>query len=214
GEVRKSEHQRKFDKSRIYQELVSAASKLNAPAVVVEDALNICSKLIDSDFVIGRRCCTTVLASFYASCRMNEFPIALKDLARVDQTKKVDWRNIAHCYRMIVEEMQFKIPVADPSRYLQPIARNANSSQNAITLSRALIAEAKIYDEGSALGGKDPRAVAAAALYTTSLAIGDVAREKDLADAAGITESAVRRSVMALRKMRFVKIWLNSVKNC
>lgn len=103
GREREDEHQRKFDKSRIYLELVSLADKLNAPRIVVDDALNICSKLIESEFVAGRRCCTTILASFYASCRKNEFPIALKDLARASGTKRVDWRSIAHCYRMIIE---------------------------------------------------------------------------------------------------------------
>lgn len=202
---------RKFAESRIFLELETLAKELNAPSTVVEDAFNICRQLIASNFVAGRRCCTTVMASFYASCRKNEFPISLRDLARVDRQNKVDWRDIAHCYRMIARAMRFDIPVVDPSRYLVPIGGKTNSSSMVINISRALIAEARSDVEGSDLTGKDPRAVAAAALYITTLAIGERLREKDLADAAGITESAVRHSVVALRKMHFLDAWLESV---
>lgn len=191
-------------------DLESLGKKLNAPRAVLEDALIICRNVIRRGRATARNYHITVLASFYASCRKNGFPVALKDLSHLDESSKVDWRIIAHSYKTIVKEMGVEISIADPMQYLSQVATKASISQSAIDCSIGIITKARTEIDGAVLEGKDPKAVAAAALYIATLTLGENAKEKDLADSARITESAVRHSVRALRSMGFVKVMLAS----
>jgi transcription initiation factor TFIIB len=202
--VKSKERALDFEISQAFFELQALSKRLGLPEPIFRSAFRICKDSIEKGLVGQKKCSGMTLAAIYASCRMNDFPITLKTLSSTYRRKKVDWRDIAFCYRIFVNELNLKMPVADPERYLTQIGSSAHISQTAIDVSAGIIRNARNSKDSVAIEGKDPTAVAAAALYTACLALGETTREKDLADAAGVTEAAIRHSLRALRRMRFV----------
>ena len=203
-EVKSKERALDFEISQAFFELQTLSKRLNLPESVFKDAFSIRKDSIERNLIGQKKCSSMTLAAIYASCRMNNFPITLKTLSTCYGRKKVDWRDIASCYRIFVNELNLKMPVADPEHYLTQIGSSAHISQAAIDVSAGIIRNARNSKDSVAIEGKDPTAVAAAALYTACLALGETTREKDLAEAAGVTEAAIRHSMRALRKMHFV----------
>ncbi len=141
-------------------------------------------------------------ASVYASCRLFGIPRTLKD---VSSASRVDVALLARCYRKVVQNADLKMPVPDPVRYVPGIASRAG--MDARTERRAI----EILEVAKRLrvtAGKDPAAVAAAALYMAytelrqSLETNDSDEritQKDVAVAAGVNEVTVRNRSRSIR---------------
>lgn len=89
------------------------------------------------------------------------------------------------------------MPIADPVIYLTKIAERANVSGYIQSLALKIINEAK---EKRVSAGKDPMGLAAAALYIACYKAGEKKTQKDIADAAGVTEVTVRNRYKTLKK--------------
>ena len=54
-----------------------------------------------------------------AACRDTETPRTLKDIANASNIKKKD---VARCYRLLIRELDLKMPVVDPVKCVARIA--------------------------------------------------------------------------------------------
>ena len=151
----------------------------------------------------GFSSCQLQAACIYASCRLFGIPRMLKDVSTACGVEVVQ---LARCYRKVVRNADLRMPVTDPARYAPQIASRAGL--DARTERRAL----EILEAAKNLrmtAGKVPAAVAAAALYAAyteshpaeSFDAGGRVTQKDIADAAGVTEATVRNR---LREIRYI----------
>ncbi|MCP8309791.1 MAG: transcription initiation factor IIB [archaeon] len=176
-----------------FSELDRLADKLNVGDAVIERSAYIYRKALERGLVRGRSISALIAAALYAACRDTETPRTLKDVSAVSNIRKKD---IARCYRLLLREMEMKMPVLDPVKCVSRIASRAKLSEK--TKRRALEILKKA-EESKISAGKDPMGLAAAALYVACVLEGENKTQKDIAEAAGVTEVTIRNRYKGLK---------------
>jgi transcription initiation factor TFIIB len=177
-----------------FSELDRLGEKLNVGPAVIEKAAYIYRKAFDKHLIRGRSISTMITASLYAALRDTETPRTLKDLAGLSGVKKND---LAQSYRLILKEMDLRMPVRDPAKYISRIGSKAGASER--TQRRALEILRRAQEAGAA-AGKDPMGLAASALYVASVMENESLTQKDFAVAAGVTEVTIRNRYKGLKE--------------
>jgi transcription initiation factor TFIIB len=118
----------------------------------------------------------------------------LKELANANGSSSTE---IGRCYRRIVLELDLKPPVVDAAIYAVRVAGRAHVSDKAANLSSTIAR--KSIERG--LEGRNPVTLAAAAVYTASLMMGESLTQADAAEAAGIGEVSLRECAKEIRRL-------------
>ena len=176
-----------------FSELRRFSDKLTVSEAVTEKAAYFYRKALERSLVRGRSITSIMAASLYAACRDMEVPRTLKDVAAVSNVKKKD---LARSYRLLHKEMDFKMPVADSLRCVSRIASRAGVSEKTQRRAREILVRAK---QMRITAGKDPMGFAASALYVACTLEGEEKTQKDVAEAAGVTEVTIRNRYKGLR---------------
>src|SRR5713101_2782164 len=121
-------------------ELRRFSDKLTVSEAVTEKAAYIYRKALERNLVRGRSITSIIAASLYAACRDMEVPRTLKDVAAVSNVKRKD---LARSYRLLLKEMDIKMPVAEPSRCVSKIASRAGMSEKTQRRAREILIRAK-----------------------------------------------------------------------
>lgn len=177
-----------------FSELDRLKDKLALSDAVIEKTAYIYRKALDKGLVRGRSIPGLVAAALYAACRDTETPRTLTDVANGINIKRKD---VARCYRLLLRELDLKMPVVDPIKCVARIASKAGLSEK--TKRRALLI-LKDAAEIEISAGKDPMGLAAAALYLSCVMNGENKTQKDVAQAAGVTEVTIRNRYKGLKE--------------
>ncbi|RJS77660.1 transcription initiation factor IIB [Candidatus Bathyarchaeota archaeon] len=174
-------------------ELDRLSDKTYIPRPVKEKAAVIYRKALNKNLVRGRSIVAIAAAALYAACRKSGTPRTLREISEASLVKKKD---IARCYRLLLRELDIQMPVADPLTYISKIAEKTGISGKTQGLAIQILREAK---KRRAAAGKDPMGLAAAALYIACLQNDEKKTQKDIAEAAGVTEVTVRNRYKSLK---------------
>jgi len=167
-------------------ELNRLKDKLTLSANVLEKAAYLYRKVLERKLVRGRSISAMIAASLYAACRDTETPRTLKDIAIAANVKRKD---ISRCYRLMLRELELKMPVVDS---IQCIARISSRLEITEKTKRYAVKVLKEVQEREESSGKDPMGLAAAALYLSCIQNGVSITQRVLAEAAGVTEVTIR----------------------
>jgi transcription initiation factor TFIIB len=196
--LRKYDNRSKFDEtwrrnlSIAMAELDRMAAALYLPQSVKEQAAFIYRRALKMDLIRGRSIDAFVAASIYAACRQSKVPRPLKEITR---TSTREHSEVARTYRLLIREMKLKMPVDDPMKFIPSIASKLNLRRDTEQYAIDILRRAQ---ERQGLTGKDPRGVAAAALYMACIDNNDKRIQKDVAEAAGTTEVTLRNRLRGL----------------
>ena len=177
-----------------FSELDRLKTKLALSDAVIEKTAYIYRKALEKGLVRGRSIPGLIAASLYAACRNTETPRTLTDVANGINIKRKD---IARCYRLLLRELDLKMPVVNPVKCISRISSNAGLSEK--TKRKAI----EILDQAAKIelsAGKDPMGLAAAALYLSCVKNGEDKTQKDIAVAAGVTEVTIRNRYKGLKE--------------
>lgn len=175
-------------------ELDRLTDKIRVPSSVKEQAALTYRKALDKGLVRGRSILAIAAASLYAACRFTQTPRTLKEISEASLVKKKD---IARCYRLLLRELEIKMPMADPIRYVPKISSRIGIDEKIQQTAIDLLHKA---DEKKIIAGKDPTGMAAAAIYISCVMKNTKRTQKEIAEAAGVTEVTVRNRYKGLRK--------------
>jgi transcription initiation factor TFIIB len=178
---------------KAFMQLRTFADKLSLSEEIVERAAYIYRKALERGLIRGRSITEMIAASLYAACRDSEIPRTLKDVAVFANINRKD---LARSYRLLVRELDIRMPVPDPARSVAKIASRVEAGER--TRRRALEILAQARQLGVA-AGKDPVGLAASALYVASMLSGEDRTQRDIARAAGVTEVTIRNRYKSLR---------------
>ncbi len=167
-------------------ELNRLKEKISVSANVLEKAAYIYRKTLEKKLVRGRSISAMIAASLYAACRDTETPRTLKDIADVANVKR---KEISRCYRLMLLELDLKMPVVDS---IQCIARISSKLEITEKTKRYAVKVLKEVQEREESAGKDPMGLAATALYLSCIQNGVSITQRVLAEAAGVTEVTIR----------------------
>jgi transcription initiation factor TFIIB len=180
--------------SKAMSELTRLSDNLRIPMTVAENAALIYRKALDEGLIRGRSIKSIAAASLYAACRLTRIPRSLKTIVQASPRSR---RDISRNYRLLQRELNLKMPIDDPVKYLPKIASNAGLDQRTQTLAIDLLQRAK---DMRGVVGKGPAGIAAAALYIAAFMNGKNVTQRKLASAAGVTEVTVRNRYKGLDK--------------
>ncbi len=175
-------------------ELDRLSDKVYIPSQIKEKAAVIYRKALDKGLVRGRSIAAIAAASLYAACRGSGTPRTLREISEVSL---VDKKDVARCYRLLLRELDIHMPIADPLTYVSKIAERTGISGKTQGLAIQILRDAR---KKRAAAGKDPMGLAAAALYIACLKNSEKKTQKDIAEAAGVTEVTVRNRYKSLKK--------------
>jgi transcription initiation factor TFIIB len=181
-------------------ELDRLSDKVYIPAPIKEKAAVIYRKALDKGLVRGRSIAAIAAAALYAACRGSGTPRTLREIA---EASLVDKKDVARCYRLLLRELDVHMPIADPLTYVSKIAEKTGISGKTQGVAIAILREAR---RKRAAAGKDPMGLAAAALYIACLQNNEKKTQKDIAEAAGVTEVTVRNRYKTLKKQLNIEL--------
>ena len=175
------------------RELEKMADKLGVSQAVLERAAYIYRKALDRGLLRGRSIIGISAASLYAAMRDTETPRTLKDIAAANN---LDKKAVARDYRILLREMDLSMPVADAARNVNRIASSVGFTER---VARKAIEIIRLTEDKEISAGKSPMGLAASALYLAGVIEGEVKTQKEIAEAAGVTEVTVRNRYKGLR---------------
>jgi len=181
-------------------ELDRLSDKLYIPGPIKEKAAVVYRRALERGLVRGRSIAAIAAASLYAACRNSETPRTLREIS---EASLVDKKDIARCYRLLLRELEMHMPIADPLTYISKIAESTGISGQTQGLAIKILRDAKRMRAAS---GKDPMGLAAAALYIACLQSNEKKTQKDIAEAAGVTEVTVRNRYKSLKRQLGIEI--------
>ena len=176
-----------------FSDLGRLKDKLALSDAVVEKTAYIYRKALDKGLVRGRSIPGLLAAALYAACRDSGTPRTLNDVAHEINIKRKD---VSRCYRLLLRELDLKMPVVDPINCMSRIASKAELSEK---VKRRALTILKSAREMEITAGKDPMGLAAAALYLSCVLNGESTTQKVIALAAGVTEVTIRNRYKGLK---------------
>jgi len=165
-----------------FSELNRLKDKLTISDAVMEKSAYIYRKALDKGLVRGRSISALIAAALYAACRDTATPRNLKDIEIAANIK----------------ELSLKMPVTDS---IQCVARIASKIAIGEKSKRYAIKVLKKAQEKEVSAGKDPMGLAAAALYLSCVKIGEDKTQRDIAEAANVTEVTIRNRYKGLKEL-------------
>ena len=167
-------------------ELQILSEKLHISSSVKELAAVIYRKALDEDITRGRSIAAIVAASMYAACRFTKTPKTLNDVVAVSARSRGE---VSRGYRLLVRTLKIEMPAHDPLNYVSRIATKAEIPGKVQGVAVDILRKAK---RKRITMGKDPVGVASAVLYIACQLEGENVTQKEIAEAAGVTEVTLR----------------------
>ena len=165
--------------------------KLSLPKVINKDAELIYRKILKKK-ISGRTSRKMIVTCVYAAIRHSpDASRTLLDIERVSDFKK---KSIQTCYRKIHRELDLEPGLPDPKQKLGKIGNSLGLSP--IKTELVMRTARKILDaakKANVMSGKNPNGLAAAAVYTACKRHKVSKTQREIADAADITELILRQ---------------------
>jgi transcription initiation factor TFIIB len=177
--------------------------RLGLPDYVAEKAAYVYRKAQARGLIKGDTVGAVLAASIYVAVRESGVLRTLDDISKSSNIKP---KEAYRSYRRIVTELDIKVPMIDPAKYIIRVANNLNFDEKAKRKALEILEEAR---KKNILAGKDPTGMAASILYLVNHGDRQMApkTQAEIAAAAGVTEVTVRNRSKELRKRLGISQW-------
>ena len=176
-----------------FNELGRLKDKLGLSDAIMEKTAYVYRKAHEKNLIRGRSTSSMMAAAIYAACRELGASRTLRDVAKATDVKR---KAISRGYRVLVLELDMKVPLVDPMKCISKIANGARLSEKtkrmAVETMRELVGK-------RISAGKLPMGLAATVLYMTCLTNGESKTQKAIAELAGVTEVTIRNRIKDLK---------------
>ncbi|HZD35826.1 MAG TPA: TFIIB-type zinc ribbon-containing protein [Nitrososphaeraceae archaeon] len=176
--------------------MASIKDKLTLPDSIIERAAYYYRKTLDNKLTKGRSIKEMVVASVYASCKEMNIPRRLDEISDAVNADRIF---AGRCYRIMIRELDFDSSIVDATQYIAKIAENAEVSQKTYRIALDILDEVK---KNPISYGKDPKALATAALYGGCMIEeqGRVSQTR-IAKAGGISVVTLRKRILDISRV-------------
>ncbi|MHA2241737.1 MAG: transcription initiation factor IIB [Candidatus Thorarchaeota archaeon] len=167
-------------------ELHRISSQLSIPYSIRETSAVIYRKALRKRLTRGRTILGMIAASLYLACRVHQVPRPLEEV--VDQIH-ITRKELSLCVRLILRYLNLKIPFSSPIDFIHRFGTELDLPGEAKKKAIDILLLAK---EERLTVGKDPKGMAAAAIYVASILTGSRRTQLEIARTARVTEVTVR----------------------
>jgi transcription initiation factor TFIIB len=144
-------------------------------------------KALQKSLIKGRSISGFVAASIYLACKERMIPRTIDEVCKA---AGVDRPFASHCYKILIGEMHIEPPVTDPFRNIAKISAKAGIEERVSRRAREILSSIASH---TAIMGKNPLVLAAAALYLATVEHGMNVTKTMIADAAGVSTISLRK---------------------
>jgi len=176
------------------------ASVLGLPNNVKETAAVVHRRAVQKKLIIGRSTFGIATASLYAACRMCRVPRTIEEVAAVSQldiSSGTARRDVARSFRVLARELRLGLETPTPFDFLERLSSELDLSQRVKARTREIM---KSASDMNISVGKSPVSITSASIYIAGRELGEKCKQRDIANAAGITEVTVRNRYKELVK--------------
>jgi len=178
---------------RAFNELDRVKDKLGLSDAIIEKTAYIYRKAREKQLIRGRSTSSILSAAIYIACREMSASRTLKEVIDITNIKR---KVISRAYRMLVSELDIKMPLVDPMKCVAKIANKAKLSEKTTRMAMRTMSD---LTKKEISAGKGPMGLAATVLYLSCLSNNEHATQRDIAEAAGVTEVTIRNRVKDLK---------------
>ncbi|GAH86577.1 unnamed protein product, partial [marine sediment metagenome] len=111
---------------------------------------------------------------------------------------KVSRKELARNYRFIIESLNLKVPLMEASDYISRFGQELELSTHIQKAARDILTQAQ---QKELTTGKDPKGLAAAALYMAGVLEGERRTQRDISRVAHVTEVTIRNRYKEIGKV-------------
>ena len=169
-------------------ELKRITSSLRLPDYVRDMSMTLYKKYIKSNVLSGRSINGMIAACLYYVCRKNRISRSLKEISNKTMLKHENNKELYSCYKSLIKELNLKAPPPDPISYvprlITKLGLNPKVESPTIKVIRAFTSRACSV-------GKDPRGIAAGALYLVCKMIDEYVSQKEIAKVCKISNITI-----------------------
>ncbi|MFX1295518.1 MAG: transcription initiation factor IIB family protein [Promethearchaeota archaeon] len=174
-------------------EIRRLSALLGLPKQVQEQAAILYRKVFKLQLLRGRSINSFVTACVYLSCRLNKVPRTLKEICKLSKSRP---KTIRHSIHIIIRELNLKIRSLNPTELISSYINKLNLSNE---VERQALEIIQLSKESNIILGKDPKGVAAAAIYMACIKNGEHRSQSAISTATGITEVTLRNRFKELK---------------
>ena len=118
----------------------------------------------------------------------------IKDIAAISNVRL---KELARIYRILIFELDIKIPIVDPMKCIAKVANKANLNEKTVRQAMRIM---KDFNDREISAGKNPMSLAATVLYVSCIKTGENITKENIANAAGVTGVTLRNRLKDLKK--------------
>ncbi|HUU47316.1 MAG TPA: transcription initiation factor TFIIIB [Nitrosopumilaceae archaeon] len=180
--------------SKAFTLLHGMKTKLGIPNNAVENAAYIYRKVVNAKLTRGRTMASLISASLYASCRQNNIPRTLDDIAGAGNVER---RILSRDLRTIIKKLNLTLNQYDTASFIVKISNNMNLGEKT---KRDAFNILKRCEDEKITAGKHPVAQAAASLYIACIVNGEKISQKKFSNEAGVSDVTIRNRANLIKK--------------
>ena len=178
-----------------FSDLSRLQDKLGLSEAIIEKTAYIYRKAIEKDLIKGRSISALIAAALYVACRDAEIPRTLIEVCDASNVKR---KELTKCYRLLIQELNLKVPVINTVQCVARIGNNLGISEKTKRYAIKIINE---YQQSGEIAGKSPTGIAATAIYLATIKMNEKFSQREVADAANITEVTIRNRSKSIKKV-------------
>jgi transcription initiation factor TFIIB len=167
-------------------ELQRLAGQMSLPKDVREESAFIYRKAVEKKLVRGRSIEGVVAASLYAACRMRQIPRTLDEVGQYSRTGR---KEIGRTFRAIAKELKISVAPSSPADYIPRFCSILKLPQQVQVKALQILESAERQD---LTAGRGPTGIAAASVYLASKMLSHEKTQREISEAAGVTEVTIR----------------------
>ena len=183
-------------------EINKVSDMLSLPKNIVENAAINYRKAVNESITRGKAIKKIAVAVIYLSCRQNRMVRTIGELSNASGISKKD---IASHYRFIVRKLKLFVPPMKPNRQITKLSSQLGLDGITEGVAHKLLLGAK---KEKLTSGRSAKSLAAAACYIASKITGNHKTQREVSEAADLTEVTIRNRYKEMIKQLNIVISL------
>jgi len=167
-------------------EIIRISSMLRLPKNITETSSIMYRKAVNEGVIRGRSIRGIVAAVLYLACRQNKLVRSLKEIAQVSE---IDKKELASYYRFLVRKLKIFVPPVKPNQHITKLSNQIGLNGITEGVAHKILLAAR---KKRLTSGRGAKSIASAACYIASIITGERRTQREVAEAADLTEVTIR----------------------
>ena len=184
--------------ARALSEIGRLSDTLNLPKNIVETSAITYRKAVNEGITRGRSIKSMLTAATYLACRQNKL---VRTISEISEASGVNKKEVASNYRLLVRKMKIFVPPVRPNQHITKLSNQLALDGLTEGIAHKILLGAK---KQKLTSGRGAKGIAAATCYIASILTGNYRTQREVAEAADLTEVTLRNRYKEM--MRQLKI--------